>query len=112
MSTVAIAWTTYLAGLVTATAFVVLYLHWIRLWRPRPDYEKPATVRARRFILTLTAAFYLRYVTGIVSLVVSGTHPTDALPNILGGVLTVVVQLWLLYLLIKDRVETKREGRL
>jgi len=66
-------------------------------------------VRARRFILTLTFALLLRYVTGVFNLVATSGHPADSPPAFLGGVLSVVVQLWLLWLLIQERREAQKE---
>lgn len=104
MSTVAvISWAAYLLGLSTSTAFLIAWLVGIQFWLPRRRDERRGVRRARQFILALSSALTLRYVTGIVSLVATGGHPSDAPPAVVGTVLGVVVQLWLLWLLFAGR---------
>ena len=99
----AISWAVYLLGVATSAAFLVGWLVGIRIWRRRPAGERPAVRRARQFILWLSLALTLRYVTGIVNLVHSGNHPADGVPAVVGTVLGVGVQIWLLWLLIAAR---------
>jgi hypothetical protein len=109
-TTIAVAsWAFYLLGVVTAAVFLVTYLVGIRFWRPRPPGERPGTVRARRFILALTCALSLRYVTGLAQLISTGGHPADAPPALLGSFLGVLVQVYLLVLLVQQRREDKVE---
>jgi len=98
-----VSWVAYLAGVATSMAFLVGWLVGIRIWRPRLVGEKRAVRRARQFILWLSLALTLRYVTGIVTLLHTGGHPPDTTPAVVGTVLGVGVQIWLLWLLIAAR---------
>jgi len=109
---VMVAWVAYLVGLGTATAFFVLYLGWIQIWRHRPPLEEPGTARARRFILTLTGLLAVRWVGGIITLIVTSSHPPVAFPGPASNVVSALLQVYLLVLLVQEKRDARKEGEL
>lgn len=106
----AIAWVAYILGIITVAVFLVDYLAMIKVWRPRPTNERPGVRRARWFILALTGALALRYVSGLATLVVTAGHPSTAVPSVVGAVLGVVVQVALVVMLQLEKRDTRREA--
>lgn len=102
-TTVVVAWVAYLVGLGTAIAFFALYLGWIKIWRRRPPTEEPGTVRARRFILTLTGLLAVRWIGGIVTLAATHGHPPVAFPGPASNIVSALLQIYLLVLLVQER---------
>lgn len=96
-----ISWAAYLVGLGAFVAFITIWLRRVRPWRRRPG-EPGGVKRARVFLLTLTIALGVRYASGIANLVATHGHPADAPPAIVGSVLGALVQVWLLWLLLKQ----------
>jgi hypothetical protein len=109
-TSVAIAWGAYVLGIVSVVAFLVDYLVWIKIWLPRPSDEAPSTVRMRWFILLLTGALALRYASGVANLIVTGGHPADNTPGLVGSVLGVGVQVALLVLLQLEKRDQRRKA--
>jgi hypothetical protein len=108
-TSIVVAWVAYLVGLSTAAVFFALYLGWIQIWRRRPPLEEPGTVRARRFILTLTGLLAVKWVGGIATLAVTDSHPSAAFPGPASNVISALLQIYLLVLLVQEWKDDKRK---
>lgn len=106
-----VAWIAYVVGLVASVTFVVVYLADIRWRLPRPRNEPKTTKRARRVLLSLAGALAVRYVSGIIDLVVSHNAPHDTLPAVTGGVVAAALMVYLIVLWWQDRIDQRRERK-
>jgi hypothetical protein len=105
-----VSWAVYTLGVASAVTFFAVWLIGMRMWRRRRPDEKRSVRRARGFILGLSGALTLRYLTGVANLIETDGHPADGTPAVVGTVLGVVVQLYLLWMLIRTDAEDDEQG--
>lgn len=102
MTTVGIiSWLAYLTGLGSFIAFLGIWLHRVKPWHRRAG-EPGQIRRARVFLLALSSALGVRYAAGVAHLIVTHSQPADAPPAVVGSMLGALIQVWLLWLLLKQ----------
>lgn len=102
MTTAAIvSWAAYLVGLGAFLAFITIWLRRVRPWRRRPG-EPGGVKRARVFLLTLATLLAVHYVRSLAGLIVTRGQPDYAPWAVVGSVISALLQVWLLWLLLKQ----------
>jgi hypothetical protein len=96
-----VSWAAYLVGLGSFVAFLGIWLYRVRPWYRRAG-EPGQVRRARVFLLVLSSALGVRYATGVVNLIVTHSQPADAPPAVVGSALGALIQVWLLWLLLRQ----------